>query len=198
MCVAALGVALDDGFSIRSGIEDMSERLKLCPHFLPPIPELTVVDNPVVAVLHRLVRSITGVLDGQSVVTEDDAVLVLADNGFAIWDWLVVGVYLALVIAIGMLVGRKRSEGDDYFLAGRSMPMWAVAISVLATSQSAATFVGGPQQAYAGNLTYFMANLGGLLAVIIVAVLFIPAFYRYQVTSIYEILGHRCGPADHY
>ncbi|MCH7572187.1 MAG: sodium:solute symporter, partial [Planctomycetes bacterium] len=77
------------------------------------------------------------------------------------------------------MVGRRRTGVDDYFLAGRSMPMWAVAISILATSQSAATFVGGPQQSYAGNLTYFMANLGGLIAVIIVPLFFIPAYYRH-------------------
>ncbi|MCZ6835780.1 MAG: sodium:solute symporter [Planctomycetota bacterium] len=128
----------------------------------------------------------------------------LAQGGFVFWDWLILVAYLALVVVIGIWAGRKRSGetgdtvsgggGDDYFLASRSMPMWAVAISILATSQSAATFVGGPQQAYAGNLTYLMANLGGLLAVILVAVLFIPAFYKHNVTSIYELLGHRFGP----
>ena len=115
--------------------------------------------------------------------------------GFSPIDWIIVASYLALVIVIGIMVGRRRTGVDDYFLAGRSMPMWAVAISILATSQSAATFVGGPEQSYTGNLTYFLANLGGLIAVVIVALLFLPAFYRHGVTSIYELLGHRFGGA---
>ena len=78
-------------------------------------------------------------------------------------DWTVLAAYMLLVIGLGVFLGRKHRGADEFFLAGRSMPMWAVAISVLATSQSAATFVGGPQQAFAGNLTYFSANLGALL-----------------------------------
>ncbi len=108
-------------------------------------------------------------------------------------DWLVLGGYLALVVIIGLLASRKRAASDDYFLGGRAMPMWAVAISVLATAQSAATFVGGPQQAYEGDLTYLSANLGPLIAAFIVAFVFIPAFYRRNVTSIYELLGHELG-----
>jgi len=121
--------------------------------------------------------------------------MLLAQDGFEWPDWLVLAGYLVIVIIIGVLAGRRRGTGDDYFLAGRSMPMWAVAISVLATSQSAATFIGGPQQAYTGNLTYFAANLAVLIAVVLVAVIFIPAFYRHNVTSVYELLGHRFGPA---
>ena len=116
---------------------------------------------------------------------------------FGARDWAVLAAYLAVVVTIGVLAGKKnkRSDADEQFLAGRSMPVWAVAISLLATSQSAATFVGGPQQAYAGNLTYLAANIGALLAAVVVAVLFIPAFYRAQVTTVYELLGNELGGA---
>ena len=110
-------------------------------------------------------------------------------------DWTIVVTYLAIVVAIGFAVGRRPPSGDEYFLAGRTMPMWAVSISVLATSLSAATFVGGPEQAYRTNLTYLSANLGGLVAIVIVAVFFIPAFYRHGVTTVYELLGDRYGGA---
>jgi len=112
---------------------------------------------------------------------------------FAVLDWAIVFGYLAVVVAIGSVFSRKKGEGDDFFLAGRTMPMWAVAISVLATSQSAATFVGGPEQSYGGNLTYLAANLGVFVAVVIAAVFFIPAYYRHNVTSVYELIGHRYG-----
>ena len=117
----------------------------------------------------------------------------MPDASFEAVDWLVLLAYLAIVIFIGVVASRRGAGSDEYFLAGRSMPVWAVAISVLATSQSAATFVGGPQQAFAGDLTYLSANLGGLIAVVVVAWFFLPAFYRARVTSIYELLGRDLG-----
>ena len=112
---------------------------------------------------------------------------------FHVLDWVVLGAYLAMVVALGMHFRRRAARRLEFFLAARSMPVWAVAISVLATSQSAATFIGGPEQAYTGDLTYLSANLGGLIAVIVVAVFFLPAFYRRNVVSIYELLGQDFG-----
>jgi solute:Na+ symporter, SSS family len=116
-------------------------------------------------------------------------------SGFHAIDWAILLCYLALVVAIGLLAAKKRRDGDDFFLAGRSMPMWAVAVSILATAQSAATFVGGPQEAYTGNLTYLATNIGPLIAAIIVGFLFLPRFYQHNVTSVYELIGHEMGSA---
>jgi solute:Na+ symporter, SSS family len=113
--------------------------------------------------------------------------------GFHAIDWAILIGYLVLVIAIGVLAARKRREGDDFFLAGRTMPMWAVAVSILATAQSAATFVGGPQEAYLGNLTYLATSIGPIIAAVIVGFLFLPRFYRHNVTSVYELIGHEMG-----
>ena len=75
--------------------------------------------------------------------------------------------------------------------------MWAAAISFLATSLSAATFIGGPQQAYRSDLTYLSSNIGSIMAIIIVAVFFIPAFYRHKVATVYGLLDKRYGaPAN--
>ena len=112
---------------------------------------------------------------------------------FHILDWVVLGSYLAAVVGLGLGFRRRAARRREFFLAGRSMPTWAVAISILATSLSAATFVGGPQLAYAGDLTYLSANLGGLFAVLLVAGFFLPAFYRRDVVSIYELLGQDFG-----
>ncbi len=114
---------------------------------------------------------------------------------FEILDWVVLGTYLAIVVGLGMHFRRRAARRLEFFLAARSMPVWAVAISVLATAQSAATFVGGPEQAYRGDLTHLSANLGGLIAVLVVAGFFLPAFYRRQVVSIYELLGQDFGLA---
>jgi SSS family transporter len=108
-------------------------------------------------------------------------------------DWAVLSAYMGIVVFLGMRFRRRAARRREFFLAARSMPVWAVAISVLATAQSAATFVGGPEQSYRGDLTYLAANLGGLIAVIVVAVVFLPAFYRRDVVSIYELLGQDFG-----
>ncbi len=106
---------------------------------------------------------------------------------------MVLAVYMAAVIALGIFVGRKKRGSDEFFLAGRSMPMWAVSISVLATSLSAATFIGGPQQSYTSNLTYLSATIGGIIAIFIVAFGFLPAYYKQGVTTVYQLIGNTFG-----
>lgn len=109
-------------------------------------------------------------------------------------DWIVLGTYLLVLAASGVAFARrKQKDTSDYFLGGRRMPVWAVALSIIASSLSVATFIGVPQIAYETNITYLLTNLGGLIAIAIVAVWFIPAFYRANVTSIYELLGQRMG-----
>ncbi|MCH2142078.1 MAG: hypothetical protein MK077_03665 [Phycisphaerales bacterium] len=113
---------------------------------------------------------------------------------FTLWDWLVVAVYLAIVVLIGALVSRRHEQGDDFYLAGRSMPIWAVAISTLATALSAATFLGGPQQGFRGDLSYLVFKFSGLAAFIIVGVLFLPAIFRAGTPSVYGLIAQRLSP----
>jgi SSS family solute:Na+ symporter len=108
-------------------------------------------------------------------------------------DWLIIFAYLGGVLALGAAVGRRQNTTDQYFRAAGRMPMFPVAISVLATSLSAATFIGGPEQAFRGDLTYLAASLGGILGAIVVAAIFIPAFYRAGVTTVYELLERSFG-----
>lgn len=112
---------------------------------------------------------------------------------FGLMDWIVLGAYFALVVGTGIWLSRRQRGTEDYFLAGRAMPAWAVSISVLATSLSAATFIGAPQDAYDGNLTYLSATLGTIAAALIAAAVFIPAYYRHGVTTVYELLDRRFG-----
>jgi SSS family transporter len=110
-------------------------------------------------------------------------------------DWFVLAGYFALLIGSGIWFSRRKvADTRDYFLANRSMPAWAVAISILATAQSAATFVGAPQSSYAGNLAYLASNIGGIIAAVILATVFIPAYYRLNVTTPYALLERRFGP----
>jgi len=116
--------------------------------------------------------------------------------GLAPLDWVVLAAYAALIIGAGIWtqLRSKQNTAADYFLAGRSIPVWAVAVSTLATAQSAATFVGVPQDAFDGDLTYLSASIGAILASLILARFFIPAYYRLGVSTPYQLLESRFGP----
>lgn len=115
-------------------------------------------------------------------------------HGFGTIDWTVLAVYFAILAFSGYLFARRKSQNsEDYFLGSRSMPSWAVAISIVATSLSAVTFVGAPELAYGGNLTYLATNIGMIIAAFVIAILFIPRFYSTRSASIYEFLETRFG-----
>ena len=108
-------------------------------------------------------------------------------------DWSIVAAYFALVILIGFLVSKRDTGETEFFLGGRSMPTWAVAISLVATMLSTATFTGVPDEAYAGNISYLILNIGVFLAVFAVAFLFIPRLYKAGTVTIYGFLDKRFG-----
>jgi len=109
-------------------------------------------------------------------------------------DWIVFGGYGLLLLVSGWLINRRGSNSSqDFFLGGNAMPTWMVAISVLATSQSAATFLGGPDQGYRGDLSYLTTNIGALIAALFVAVVLIPRFYQHNVFTVYQLLEQRVG-----
>ncbi|WP_260596589.1 sodium:solute symporter [Sphingomonas endolithica] len=111
---------------------------------------------------------------------------------FSMADWLVIAAYLLLLVAGGWIfTPRKTETARDYFLAGGNVPAWLAAISVLSATQSAATFLGGPDYGYHGDLTYLSGNIGGLIGAIFVAHVLIPRFYAIRATTAYELLTLR-------
>ncbi len=110
-------------------------------------------------------------------------------------DYAVLALALAVLVAIGVVLGREQRDTVDFFLARRQMPWWAVGLSFLATEISAVTIISVPATAYSENWQYAQFFVGSSLAKLVVAFLFIPAFYRHEVTTIYEFLAHRFGRA---
>lgn len=110
-------------------------------------------------------------------------------------DWSIVVVFCLGVVGFGLWVGRKKTAGKDFFLAGRNIPAWAAAISLVATALSAATFIGGPAESFSGNLSYLILNVGSILGGILAAMWLIPAAYRAGGTTVYGLLGTRFGPS---
>ena len=111
------------------------------------------------------------------------------------FDLVIVGIYFAIIIGIGWHFSRRNYSVSDFALGGRSIPWWAVLASILASEISAGTFFGTPGEGFRlRNYTYAQLMLGYLLARLVVSAVFIPAFYKHNVVSIYEFLEIRFGP----
>jgi len=108
-------------------------------------------------------------------------------------DYAVLFAVLAALLLIGGSFTREQRETSDFFLARRRIPWWAACLSFLATEISAVTIISVPATAYRENWEYGQFFIGSSLAKFAVALLFIPAFYRYNCTTIYQFLQYRFG-----
>lgn len=106
-------------------------------------------------------------------------------------DWLVVVAYLAYVIWDGIRLSKNTGDVEGFFLARRSLPWWAVGLSVMATQLSAITLVGTTGQAYADGMRFLQFYYGLPLAMVILCITVVPFFYRAKVFTAYEYLERR-------
>lgn len=113
-------------------------------------------------------------------------------------DFLILGALVAALFAIGFWAKKGETSSKDFFLAHRSIPWWAVCLSFVATEISAMTVVGVPATAFRENWQYAQFFIGSAASRVVIAFLFIPAFYKYDCTTIYEFLRHRFGPGTQY
>ena len=107
------------------------------------------------------------------------------------FDWIVVVVYLVWIVYDGLRRSKGTDKVDGYFLANRSLPWWAVGLSVMATQLSAITLVGTTGQGYADGMRFIQFYFGLPLAMIILSVTLVPFFYRARVYTAYEYLERR-------
>ena len=116
------------------------------------------------------------------------------NSTFSSLDWFVfLGYFLILGLSSYLFSRKKITSTREYFVGSNTMPMFAVAISVLATSQSAATFLGAPEFSYKHDFTFIGFYFSGLLAVVFVAYVLIPKFYAMKAVTVYELLEIRYG-----
>ncbi len=106
-------------------------------------------------------------------------------------DWLIVAGYLLWIVVDGLRRTKSSREVDGYFLANRSLPWWAVGLSVMATQLSAVTLVGTTGQGYADGLRFVQFYFGLPVAMIILSFTAVPFFYRARVYTAYEYLERR-------
>ena len=113
-------------------------------------------------------------------------------------DLGIAGIAVAMLFVISWIFGRKETDTADFFLGSRKVPSLVACLSFVAAEVSALTIIGVPATAYSENWHYLQFFIGSAAARIVVAILFIPVFYKYKCTSIYEYLRHRFGPETQY
>jgi SSS family solute:Na+ symporter len=106
-------------------------------------------------------------------------------------DWLVVAGYLLWIVIDGLRRTKASTGVEGYLLANRSLPWWAVGLSVMATQLSAITLVGTTGQAYADGMRFIQFYFGLPFAMVILSVTLVPFFYRSGVYTAYEYLERR-------
>src|SRR5262245_21715554 len=106
-------------------------------------------------------------------------------------DWIVVAAYLVWIVYDGLKRSNKTDEVEGYFLANRSLPWWAVGLSVMATQLSAITLVGTTGQGYSDGLRFIQFYYGLPLAMVVLSLTLVPFFYRGRVYTAYEDLERR-------
>ena len=106
-------------------------------------------------------------------------------------DWAIVALYLIWIVWDGLRLTKRSHELEGYFLGGRSLPWWAVGLSVMATQLSAITMVGTTGQGYADGMRFLQFYFALPLAMIILSVTLVPFFHNAKVYTAYEYLERR-------
>jgi SSS family solute:Na+ symporter len=110
-------------------------------------------------------------------------------------DLVIIFGYLIGITAFGILFSGKQETTDDYFVGDRSVPWWAIAMSIVATETSTITFVSVPGVAFAkgGNFEFLQLVLGYMLGRIVISLIFIPLYFKGELQTVYQLLGDRFG-----
>ena len=113
-------------------------------------------------------------------------------------DVLIIGLYLAGVLWVGLRQPADKDDTEGYLTGRRRVPWLAVLISLVATEVSAFTFLNVPGAAYAGDMGYLQTTMGSWVARFFVAGVFIGAFYAANCLTIYSYLSQRFGQRSCY
>ncbi|HEY6328527.1 MAG TPA: sodium:solute symporter [Blastocatellia bacterium] len=121
--------------------------------------------------------------------------------GFSAVDYAVLVIYLAGITVFGTLFKRSQRTVKDYFLGNRNVSWVVISLSIVATETSTLTLIGVPALAYAqyarpedgGNFTYLQVLVGYIIGRILIGFLFIPAYFRGELCTAYQLLERRFG-----
>jgi len=106
-------------------------------------------------------------------------------------DWSIIGLYLAWIVWDGIRLSKNTNKIDGFFLASKSLPWWAVGLSVMATQLSAITMTSSTGQGYADGIGLLQQYYALPIAMIIISVTFVPFFRNANIYTAYEYLEGR-------
>ncbi len=106
-------------------------------------------------------------------------------------DWTIIAAYLTWIVWDGLRLTKKSHDIEGYFLASRSLPWWAVGLSVMATQLSAITMIGTTGQGYVFGMSLLQYYYALPIAMILVSLTFVPFFHNARVFTAYEYLERR-------
>jgi solute:Na+ symporter, SSS family len=108
-------------------------------------------------------------------------------------DAVIVVIYMIILVAIGFRFARRQKTTVDFFIAGKSIPGWAMGLSLLATIITSVTFVAYPGSAYAGDWSLLVPGIMFVLLLLLIGFVVVPFFRQVVHMSAYEYFGHRFG-----
>lgn len=114
-------------------------------------------------------------------------------SAFTTLDAAVLVAYLVGVTAFGVWLGGRQRGARDYFLAGRSVPWWAICFSIVATETSALTFISIPATSYQTDFWFLQLAFGYLIGRVLIAWLLLPRYFSGELVTAYELLERRFG-----
>ncbi len=117
----------------------------------------------------------------------------MVEAGFSTLNYAILFIYLAVMVSIGVVVAGKQETTEDYFLAGRKMPWFIVAMSMFASLTSAITYMGVPGTAYKENIAIIVIGAASIMVAPFLAFAFYPIYRRLNVTTSYEYISYRYG-----
>jgi len=112
-------------------------------------------------------------------------------SGFSSFDYLTWGVYLVIILCIGLYFSRREKGTDDFFFGGKRVCWWAAGISIFGTQLSAITFMAIPAKIYATDWVYILAQATIIMVAPIVVFFYLPFFRRLNISTAYEYLEMR-------
>ena len=111
-------------------------------------------------------------------------------------DWVVIMVYLVSMLGIGLYfyLRQKRNSTSDFFVGGRTIPFWAVGVSLYAANTSSISYIAIPAKSFETNWQYLTNNLVAVLGLMFVAVWIVPLLRRLNLMSVFQYLETRFHP----
>jgi SSS family transporter len=113
--------------------------------------------------------------------------------GLSHLDFAIIALYLAGITLFGLRFRKKQRTLRDYFLAGRDIPWWAIALSIVAAETSTLTIISIPGLAYDTNLTFLQVVMGYVVGRVVISFVLLPQYFRGDLYTAYELIERRFG-----